>query len=91
MSLLGITADDFGDGAAVDIWPDNVAAHNAFVALSTQWNQGFGGPTGLKYESIPITFQMVGIPRAEWPELFEDMRVMEDETLRHIARERAKQ
>lgn len=55
------------------------------MALSTQWNNGFGGPTGLKYEAIPIVFRMIGIPRSEWADLFEDMRVMESETLRVFA------
>ena len=29
---------------------------------------------------------MIGIPRKEWPDLFEDLRVMEAETLRVIAK-----
>ena len=38
--------------------------------------------TGLDYNAIPPVFRLLGIPRKEWADLFEDLRVMEAETLR---------
>jgi hypothetical protein len=70
----------------VEIWPDTLVAHNAFVALSTQWRTSYGGLVGLDYNAIPPVFRLIGIPRKEWPDLFEDLRVMEAETLRVIAK-----
>jgi len=40
-----------------------------------------GGPTGLDYAVLPDTFRMLGIPRKEWPDLFADIRVMENGAL----------
>lgn len=59
--------------------------------MTTQWNQGFGGPAGLKYESLPIVFRMTGVPRAEWPDTFECVRVMEAEAMRVMAEQREQQ
>lgn len=79
--MLGLTAADLDDGET-DIWPVNLTATNVFVAMTTQWQHGFGGPTGLKYESLPVVFRMIGIPRKEWTDTFECLRLMEAEAMR---------
>lgn len=70
-SLDDVVAED------VEIWPDNVRAYELFNALATQWRAGMGGPTGLDYSAVEVTMRLCGLPPAEWPELFADLRVME--------------
>lgn len=68
-------------GPAVGIWPDNLAAVNVFIALGTQWRVGMAGATGLDYGAIDPVMRLVGVPRAERLEVFEDLRVLEDAAL----------
>lgn len=67
-----------------DVWPDNVNTVNAFVAMATQWRVGFHGPYGLDYSALPQVLRLVRIPRAEWSEVFDGLRVMEDAALAEI-------
>lgn len=80
MEHIGLSADDYPE-EVVEIWPENLPAYNLFNALVTQWRVGMGGATGLDYGVVPLTMRMMGIPRSEWPALFEDVRVMEREAL----------
>lgn len=57
---------------------------NTFIAMSTQWRTGMAGPTGLDYGAMPAVLRMQATPRAEWPDTFECLRVMEAEALRVI-------
>jgi hypothetical protein len=61
---------------------------NVFVAASTQWLVGMAGPTGLSYASVEAVLRMSGVPRREWPELFDDVRIMEDAALDTMRRNR---
>lgn len=79
--MFGLTLDDLDD-QNVGIFPDNLAAANAFLALATQWLAGPIGPTGLNYTAIPVVLRLHGVPRADWPDTFECIRVMEGEALR---------
>jgi len=85
--MFGFVLDDLDD-ATVDIWPDNLAATNVFVAMTTQWRTGFGGATGLDYNVLPSVFRLTGIPRKEWPDTFECVRVMEAEAMHVMAEQR---
>lgn len=57
----------------------------AFVRLGTQWQVGMGGPIGLRYEAIPIVLRLQGVPRGDWPHVFDCLRVLEAEALRVFA------
>lgn len=70
---------------AVDIWPDNLAAVNVFIAMSTQWRTGAMGATGLDYSVLPSVMRLTGVPRALWTDTFECLRVMEGEALRTMS------
>lgn len=51
-----------------------------FFALSTQWRITSGMRntyTGLDYTAVHATLQMQGIPAEKWPDLFDDIRVIE--------------
>lgn len=76
MAVLGLTEEDF-EGDAVEIWPENLPAYELFNALGTQWRTGMGGATGLDYNVVPAVLRLQAVPRADWPQLFADLRVME--------------
>ncbi len=50
-----------------------------FADLSTQWNMGMNGPTGLRYESIPIVLQTRKLK--PWPGMFDELRTLERSAL----------
>ena len=86
MQALGLTPEDFAaEDAALGLWPENVLPLNVFASLGTQWRVGMAGPIGLDYNVLPTVFRLHGIPRAEWPGLFEDMRHMEAEALKTLS------
>lgn len=79
LAVAGLTEEDFDSGA--EIWPENLPAYEAFSALRTQWRVGMSGATGLDYSVVPVVLRLQGVPRADWPQLFEDLRVMESAAL----------
>lgn len=78
----GLTREEASSHALFDVWPDNWSSTLVFADLSTQWRSGFNGPIGLDYSAIPFVLRMKRIARDKWPEIFEDIVVMEDETLK---------
>ena len=64
-----------------EIWPDNWDSVTTFADLATQWRSGFAGPTGLDYGVILGVLRLRRVPRAQWAQLFDDVRVMEAEAL----------
>lgn len=76
MDFWGLEDADFS-AKPLAIWPETLPPLRVFAALDTQWRVGFGGATGLDYNVLPTTLRLLGVPRADWPELFEDIRTME--------------
>lgn len=70
------------------MWPDNAAAVNVFVQMSTQWRTGFAGATGLDYNVLPSVLRLGNVPRKEWPEILESIRVLEDAALETMRKKR---
>lgn len=65
-----------------------MATVNAYVAMRTQWRFSHYGATGLDYGVLPVVLRLVGVPRDEWPDVFEGIQVMETievVSLRHRA------
>lgn len=83
---LGLTLEEAT--RVTEVWPDNMESIRVFSDLATQWQMGYSGPIGLRYESLPVVLQMRGIPVEQHEHLFTDLRVLEDEALR-IARVKA--
>lgn len=52
-----------------------------FAQLVTQWRTAGFGRTGLDYTVIPFALRMNAVPRSEWPEYYELIRVMENAAL----------
>ena len=77
---LGLTLEDVTP-PPLEIWPDCWESVFTFEALSSQWNIGFSGASGLLYASLPVVLEMRGIDRSEWPDIFEDIRIMESAAL----------
>lgn len=74
--MWGLTEDEGTLGA--EIWPDNLQAINVFISMSTQWRSSGFGTTGLDYGALPAVLRMSGIPRAQWSDIFESIRILED-------------
>jgi hypothetical protein len=86
----GLTLDDWwSDKPAVLCWPENRQVVELFMSLCTQWLIGINGPTGLNYAAItPLVLRAIPISRAEWPQAFHDLRVMEAAALAQMREER---
>lgn len=79
---MGLLPEDMGDGfladpSEVEVWPDLWASALAFEAMGTQWRMGPSGPTGLDYAALHPVFRLQRIPRCDWDETFDDVRVLE--------------
>lgn len=52
-----------------------------FVALATQWRviagMDFVSYEGVEYTATLATVQLMGIPAEKWPDIFDDLRLME--------------
>lgn len=82
LEAIGLTLDDVSDQSVTDIWPENALAFDVFCRCRSQWFIGPGGPTGLRYESLPFIFKMAGVPKKKYKDLFQAVQVMESEALR---------
>lgn len=80
-----MSAADFEEDIC-EVWPDNWMAVQAFIAMGTQWRIGATGHSGLEYQSLPFVLRMNGAPRAEWPELFSQIRVLERVALEELSK-----
>jgi hypothetical protein len=59
-----------------------------FVRCGTQWRIGPAGASGLDYAALPFVMRACGIPRSEWSDVFEDLRVLEVAALNQLAADR---
>jgi hypothetical protein len=83
--LYGFDAADYKP-PEIGVWPENIAIVDAFVAMRTQWRISHYGATGLDYGVLPVVLEMVGVPKGEWADVFEGIRVMESIELEHLRR-----
>lgn len=72
-----------------DVWPDNERAVNVFVRAMTQWRVGFNGPYALDYNCFPIVAPKE-FASPEWPEIFEEIKVLEVAALETMAEQKPK-
>ena len=77
---FGLTVEEATQ--VVDLWPDNLHAVNTFTSMLTQWRAGAAGLIGLDYGVLRDVLRFTLVPRSEWPQVFDDLRVMEDEALK---------
>ncbi|MBT2326128.1 DUF1799 domain-containing protein [Variovorax paradoxus] len=87
MQFFALTADDYPEDD-VDVWPENWPAVLFFEALGNgSWNMGPNGPTGLRYETFRELRLVRGVRAADWPAMFEALRVLEQAALEEIHKE----
>lgn len=80
---LGLVRSDL-DVAAIELWPEVDLAVEVFDKMRTQWRVGANGATGLDYSVLPFVLRMVRVPRSGWPDVFDDLRVIENASLDEI-------
>ena len=67
----------------VEVWSCNWESFQIFCAMSSQWRMGPVAPVGLDYSVLPLVAEQIGIPLSR--QRFDDLQVMERETLRALA------
>ena len=80
LSAFGFTEQDFAP-PPVAIWPDNQAAVELFVSISTQWRTGPSGMTGLDYNVLFARLDRRPLNPEQHEQLFQDVRILEIEAL----------
>lgn len=82
---MGWTPEDYPDNGA-ECWERNRHALTAFMVMGTQWRIGPSGqPSGLDYSALPAVLRLSEIPRSQWPDTFDALRVMESEAMAVMA------
>lgn len=87
-AALGLMVEGGAEQGGIDVWPENEDAVRAFISMGTQWNVGMGGPVGLRYESLPVVLDLLGIEAGARRALFPALRVMEHAALEEFSRGR---
>jgi hypothetical protein len=59
--MLGLTLEEAEAAQLFEIWPDCELSVSVFAAMSTQWQVGPMGPTGLNYASLPVVLQRMKV------------------------------
>ena len=71
--------------AGAGVWPEHGQAVTVFAALLTQWRVGPSGRVyGLDYAALPPVLELLAVERESWPELFGQIRVMENEAVKAL-------
>lgn len=81
---MGLVWEDVAADYEIEVFEDNYMAVVVFINLSTQWRAGPGGIYGLDYNVYPFVFQMLHIDKAEYEDLFQDLRILEAAGLEYI-------
>lgn len=70
----------------MDVWPENMPVLRLFDAMRTQWRVGYSGAYGMDYSALPAVMDLLNINDRQWA--FEGFRVMEDEALREMHKDK---
>ncbi|EHK64776.1 DUF1799 domain-containing protein [Achromobacter arsenitoxydans] len=73
-------------GDPVEIWPENLAAFELFVALRSQWRVGMAGATGLDYGVMFHKMDRMDLAPDRYEELEDQMRVLEHAALDEMSK-----
>lgn len=87
--MWGLTMEE-ASGSPADVWPENMPAVRVFLAMSTQWIVGPGGPVGFAYGSLPFVLRRLKIATDQHDSVFFDLQVMEHEALAFFSERRKK-
>lgn len=77
-------------GPPIEVWPDCMQTVEVFIDMDTQWRRaGMSGErAGMDYTVLPVVFGIRGIPKKQWPDLFDDLRVMEVAVLDFLSKKK---
>lgn len=78
------------DIPAVEVFSDNIPSFELLCYMSTQWNIGMAGATGLKYEVAHHKLDRSNLDPEEYENRMHDLRLMEQVVLK-VMRERRKE
>lgn len=67
------------------MWPENLAAYQLFDRVATQWRAGMNGPIGLDYGAAYPVMERMRLSDAEWLDMLDDLRVMEQAAMATIS------
>ena len=81
MQSLGLLPEDVADQMVVEVFPENEKIIDVYFAMQTQWRAGPNGAIGLDYVALPTVFRLVGVPRKDWTDVFEGVRILEIDEL----------
>jgi len=84
-AAFGLVIEQMDSAQDGGLWPDHLAAVQVFSALMTQWRWTQGGVTGLDYPAIPVVLDLYGI--TDRAEIFEQLRVLENEGIKELNRQ----
>lgn len=84
LAAMGLRLERCEDEPQFEVWPCTMPAIALFADCLTQWNVGFGGPVGLRYEAVKTVLEIRDEPRHTWSQLFDDLKVCESAALRHF-------
>jgi hypothetical protein len=59
------------------LYPEHQAALWLWLAVQTQWREGFSGPTGLDYAGVESHLRVCGIRGADRRERWAELQTME--------------
>lgn len=77
-NIFAVAAQEAAD---IEAWPEHHAVFQIFNRLSTQWQVGMGGATGLRYEALYPLIDRLGLDSDEWDLLLDDIQTMEHAAL----------
>lgn len=80
MNSFGFTLEDIVQD--VEIWPENWPVVMLFCKLDTQWNVGFAGATGLRYEAVYPLLDRSCDSDDDWWQWLDDLTLMERAALK---------
>ena len=84
LEAFGLRLDGELKDSAIEVWPEHWEPMNVAEAMMSQMAVGMAGPTGWRYESLPVVFRMLSIPLARQREMFADLRSIEADVLATI-------
>ncbi len=79
LAAFGLTKEDVA--VTVEVWPENFPSFHVFNSVASQWRYSMNGITGLDYNVLPTVLRLLNVARAEWHQIFDDIRTMESAAL----------
>lgn len=77
LAAAGLTREEMDELRAAEVWPCCWKSVCVLLDMETQWRTAPGGIIGLDYSVLPFVLKNTGVQRADWPQVFSDIRVME--------------